>query len=818
MIFDAQSIPIDGLSALAKHLKTISSDPARFVIRGELREGIDGKGVRRRYKGSLAAFESADRQWLCIDLDDIELPDKWADFNHHVIDCIKHAISLLLPEFQGIDCFYQFSSSMGMKNGFIKLHLWYWLDRKVSDKEARAWLSQATCKVDFHLYSPVQPHYTCNPIFDDGIEDPVTQRTGIYNAGQTLSVVKVPDDLSVQVTKIRQQSTGHGGGGDGGSQEIERNSAGLVTDGRERWLFRQSVEAARELFREYAEQRKTGLPSTYEIAQRTWALFTATTDLTDDKWQYHDAVEKAAHRTQDLEERWDPRGQTAAQQLFPGVPAYYDTELISLSDGEQRLDAELKGFFDACRSGADPKLALRITMGLGKTSQMIKHLADLLKFLPLRVAIYTPRHDLAADISEKLTGENISVQVYHVKGRSHNDEHGARLCQEYDFVQELEKLGMPIRPNVCYQDEIRQCRHYQDCGYWKQFPIRQKSGVWVYPHAYLGLPSNEQMLDPHIVIIDESFVSSLLKRDKLQSGQIRQWFKETDKPTVGRILIDALEDGEPVLQALRQASVTPQWLRSLNHTMGVGHRDPNWTEQKWLKALEDADVPLKRRMKALCEVLADELETHSERVGVCRVRYDSKKSEVVIDHRADLQIPSSAAILLLDATVDETILNAVIPGVETAVIDVEQNAIVTQVYDRTGSNQSWGTEDKVQDLVVVLNARAESGEKILVVSHKKLADELREKRLPDNVSIAHFGALRGTNKYEDCETIFITGRNQPPQQDVDGKARALFWRDDEPLNHDEAASINADSQTNLYQRALNETHLGDSQRAECLNL
>ena len=69
--------------------------------------------------------------------------------------------------------------------------------------------------------------------------------------------------------------------------------------------------------------------------------------------------------------------------------------------------------------------------------------------------------------------------------------------------------------------------------------------------------------------------------------------------------------------------------------------------------------------------------------------------------------------------------------------------------------------------------------------------------MPRNVSIAHFGALRGTNKYEDCETIFITGRNQPPPYEVDGLARAIWWRDNEPLKHDEAAALNADPATDL---------------------
>ena len=49
----------------------------------------------------------------------------------------------------------------------------------------------------------------------------------------------------------------------------------------------------------------------------------------------------------------------------------------------------------------------------------------------------------------------------------------------------------------------------------------------------------------------------------------------------------------------------------------------------------------------------------------------------------------------------------------------------------------------------------------------------------------NFVGLRGSNAAEDCSVVFITGRNEPPPIEVDHKARALFWDDDIPLQHDE---------------------------------
>jgi len=41
---------------------------------------------------------------------------------------LSHAIQQLPIEFQSVDCWYHFSSSMGIKDD-IRVHLWYWLEK-----------------------------------------------------------------------------------------------------------------------------------------------------------------------------------------------------------------------------------------------------------------------------------------------------------------------------------------------------------------------------------------------------------------------------------------------------------------------------------------------------------------------------------------------------------------------------------------------------------------------------------------------------------------------------------------------------------------
>jgi len=70
--------------------------------------------------------------------------------------------------------------------------------------------------------------------------------------------------------------------------------------------------------------------------------------------------------------------------------------------------------------------------------------------------------------------------------------------------------------------------------------------------------------------------------------------------------------------------------------------------------------------------------------------------------------------------------------------------------------------------------------------NKSLIERLQDHpNISPKVALMNFVGLRGSNAAEDCSVVFITGRNEPPPIEVDHKARALFWDDNIPLQHDE---------------------------------
>ena len=186
---------------------------------------------------------------------------------------LAHAIQQLPAEFQSVDCWYHFSSSMGIKAG-IRVHLWFWLERPCSDDEMKAWLSG--CPVDLRLFNPIQIHLTANPRFIDGAVDPYPSRSGLFEAGKGLSAGSVPSDLAtrtaVAYAASRQRTSGKTGLLDP-ADIIRDPDTGLAIDGREQLMFLLSNEVMREL----VTAKHT--PSEEEVTTALWSRFCEEADI-----------------------------------------------------------------------------------------------------------------------------------------------------------------------------------------------------------------------------------------------------------------------------------------------------------------------------------------------------------------------------------------------------------------------------------------------------------------------------------------------------------------------------------------------------------
>lgn len=785
--YQIDRISVADFNNLGAAIKKLAFDKTAAVITGS------PTGTEKDVRRSRDYFEPYAHRWIMLDIDSVDDPKGRDPATLTAVEIAESAVSYLPEEFKRAKCWYHLSSSMGIKPG-IRVHLWYWLDRPVADQEKKAWLSDYP--VDKALFNAVQPHFTADPEFEGGV-DPYPDRFGLYEPVEATDTVVVPLDLAER-TVVRDQKPRHvRASGVIERQEIIRDEvSGLAIDGREQLLFDLSNEVISDLCR-----GRDDVPSVEEITDSLWEKFQAETDLdhiNERIWTRADAEDKAQARHQEATSgRYSFRSRNDKITLFPAPKPDYACETLSPQDAKEKLDDALMGYFRSLKEGHSPRVALRLTMGLGKTTQTVAKLKDFLSDeVGKLVEVYVPRHDLMNEWEEALSG--IKAGVIHIYPRTGGgiDANGKRqyrpLCERADYVRELEKSGVSVYRNACLgTGEGERCVHFGSCEYINQFQspprdsVTKGNVVRLYTHASLGLPRNEieEERQPDLVIIDEGFLSSLVDNfPKVLAEDVRRHIKSERHRRLGSRIVDSLADPESpgLFEEFREAGVNPRDLNEIDLSFlapGVSFEDERGTPA----AVASAETY--NALRSLLRVLSEEFRSAWQK-SPARLWYDNDEGKIIICEQKELRVNAKCPVLLLDATADPILLDRLLPFTKYKKIDVHQNAIVTQVYDRTGSNTWWdGNADRVQELVEVLKAWVASGEKPLVISHKRMADTLRRENL-DGVSIGHFGGIRGSNEYKDCTVVFITGRNSPPPPLVEQQARAIFWEAEPPLAYE----------------------------------
>ena len=277
----------------------------------------------------------------------------------------------------------------------------------------------------------------------------------------------------------------------------------------------------------------------------------------------------------------------------------------------------------------------------------------------------------------------------------------------------------------------------------------------------------------------------MVKDHDLSFKDVREQLRSDRYPELGNEVIKSLVSAEPLLETLRGLNVRLGHLDEINLIpAGTAFDGVRST------ALSGRSGGSTQGVSALVRQLKSELRqrevTHPQSIFL---HADKDGNDVVrVCSRSELQFETSTPVLMLDATADAKLIDGFFDqDIDLKRIDIKQNAIITQVYDRTGSKKFWeGKSAPIEELITVLNTWADFGEKPLCIGNKPLIERLQaHPNISPKVVFMNFVGLRGSNAAEECSVVFITGRNEPQSIEVDHKARALFWDDDIPLQHDE---------------------------------
>ena len=784
-----QTIPVSSFTELMEAVDRLIHDASAFVIRGRLKAGFEGKAVRRKAKDTdheEAPFEEVPQRWVMLDIDDCALPE-WSNDPQSEAQALAEYVTQFLPKaFQGVKASYQYSASMGLKDG-IRIHLWYWLDRPVEHWELKQWLQGGDVTVDTALFNPVQPHFVASPLLADGLEDPYPNRTGVVYP-DALDTVHVPEiELQRQVSDYKPEVRQNGEVTTVHQAVIRDPDGGLIIDGRERFMFDLCREQGSRLLSE-------GLPLTEDsLSERVHRIFWTECDHTDQKYSRHDVEQKVINTVEKHNSGQYPiYKKSDVSQLEPALSPYFDLVPVSLQEGEAQVSAFLDDFFTQHLDGRHLQQCLRVTMGVGKTHQTISRLIQLCaESTDQVIEVYVPRHDIASEWYEKLTQGQANANVQVIQSRAGHDL-DSPLCQRSQYVKALIDNKVPVYRNACERSDGQRCVHYESCAYIQQFPdildlALGSNHILIYQHAHLSLPRNplEQTLDPTLVVIDENCVDALISNHiEIQPELIRDYWVLPDHPRLGDTVIHALKNDMPLWTELANEGITVDDIAGID----LEYLDPDIRFEPQATRLPNIQGATDyRALSQLRDLMVEEMSA-----GVndrpLRVLYDQHKKVVRLALKMPHRIPDTSNVLVLDATAQLPVLQAIFPNITMTQVDVRQNAVVYQIYDRTGSNEYWkGRSAPIQELAEILNTWGSLGYSVLCVSSMPVEKRLKsETQLDSHVQLNHFQNLRGTNAYEDCDIVFIVGRNEPPNSAIDLKGRALFWRDDPKLDPDVA--------------------------------
>ncbi|MEN8219582.1 MAG: DUF927 domain-containing protein [Pseudomonadota bacterium] len=194
-LFTPSQFECKDIQSLAAALQALEKQPDKFIIHGQPCQPLTGQKInRRKYQGNAKMPPSirsgAQVHYFTGDIDSLPLVDLGYDEKTTITDVtieqlVEKITEKYLPIFRGVSYYAQFSQSCGWKANakkIVKMHIWWWLDKKTDLATLKKFAKQINQTVGFQLldtaiYQETQPIYVATPIFPQGTPDHLPERS-----------------------------------------------------------------------------------------------------------------------------------------------------------------------------------------------------------------------------------------------------------------------------------------------------------------------------------------------------------------------------------------------------------------------------------------------------------------------------------------------------------------------------------------------------------------------------------------------------------------------------------------------------------------
>ena len=506
-------------------------------------------------------------------------------------------------------------------------------------------------------------------------------------------------------------------------------------------------------------------------------------------------------------------------------PAGQPTEFTPATDARQQLWSALEQADRVLKGPPEdegvPSVVVRASPGAGKSTLqrefMTTREAD---GLGARVAFHVPTLALAEDATREATGMGMAARA--IRGRSASKPDGSGpMCAKAALVEQANRIGISAREHFCesVSDDgtVRRCPDFDGCAYLGQF--KQEASCHFLATAYFNLPKQPGM-DPELRVVDETFWQNFL------------WIKDVDVVTFKspRTFLAAADVADHA-ELLKAAAEVVGMLGAGRSPLELPYTSGNYAafaklERKGQAPASDIrpdDDPAAQKTKlekaackhsqvsrlaAVWDVLQDAAEKKLASTERLRVFVQGKKEVLRVARKAPLR--HKEPLLILDADADSEILEGLGCDIRMEYhLTLRPNAHVIQVHDRHMSNTSLlGSEalrEECRRLIAkeVLRDRITKNAGVLVGASRAVVQRLFEDAGYDFSSMsdgeasqimltaklhdAHWlwfgGRALGSNRYKDCGSVIVLGRQELPVSALEDQGRAL-WGDTpgDPLN------------------------------------
>jgi hypothetical protein len=816
-----------------------------FIVRGEPVPGTNLQRATRRSRPGAATLRPVARDWGCVDLDKIPCPPGLdPDDRERARDYL--IASYLPPEFHDVTLWFQWSSSQGVplkgkSRELLSAHVWVKFDRPIPDVELQRWARAQNAGgpvyIDFRTFVTVQPNYTASPLFGKGLDDPLPPplRSGLVQGSKDVVALVLPAREEARARTKRPRSSA--------KEKPATDEAGQEDAGQEAEAEQEDAEQEQRAYTGGGFEGYLALlgdgpglagfqePILKAIASYVWEHGADGTDREALKARLREAIAAAprgpgrsegdikrylSDRFLDDKIDWTLARESEARAAAGAGPTFPDTG-VSLEEGERRSreavarfmarvkwqdeEPETEGFAGVTDADIDDlfaptALALVQTLGSGKTLTAIEAIA--LAPAGARVNFLAPDHALGAELLARITqAAGDRHRVTQVFGRGMKHPSGEPMCQEHKLAAAVSRLGYSVQSTLC-KSKTAVCPHFDGCLYQRQRADRNKPGIYIGPHAYLGMTEERSPLGrAHLTIIDEDPTGALIRDwslplDAISADDLRG-LSEADHANAERwsrlareLLLGA---GTNELMAQQCRTMEIHWYDQIKK-LPITPDMPRAAKEALLEAAAAAAAAtlagrVARFWGLLGEVIGGSELLRPFRVYEAMTRAGLKEKRVAMSWSLDPKI--KGPVILLDGTANDEILRRFWSDIAIERIDIKaEHYHAIQITDRAVSktmlaydgekpeeqNRSRNNRAKLAQIGEVVGALVDG--RVPVFTYKNAAKALREEH-PELVDAGvevgferhdgewagHLGNVRGLDRWRDAPAAIIAGRLVP---------------------------------------------------------